>query len=227
MIDQVDQLLKEWAEEVVPNAEIRLFPPCAPGENEIVGLYLIDLLPLAPASDSRKFSKQISLRYLVTTCASSPEDAHRMLGDLAFAAMEDSRFEVELAPLPAQAWNAFNVVPQPSFMLLCPLRQERAEPEIPYISRPIDVKKVPMAGLDGIVMGPENIPLANARIELRDHQLATRTDCKGRFQFSVVPVQPSVKQFCIEVRGRKMLVEVEHRAEEKRPLIIHFDATEV
>jgi len=227
VIDQVDRLLEEWAAKVVPGAEIELGPPGAPREGSSVGIYLFDLLPLEPASDSRRLPLQMSLRYLVTTGAGSPEEAHRMLGELAFAAMEDSRFEVELTPLPAQAWNAFGVAPQPSFMLRSPLRLERPEPKVGIIRKPIDVHKVPMDSLGGVVMGPGDIPLANARVELRNHQMATRTDFKGRFSFGAVPTRPLLKQFCIEARGKKTLVEIEHRTNEKRPLIIHFDVTEV
>jgi hypothetical protein len=228
VIDQVDQLLKEWVAEVIPEVEIQFGPPRGSKDSKgSVDLYLVELLPLAPASDSRRLSPQILLGYLITTWADTPEGAHRMLGNLVFAAMEDSRFEVELVPLTAQTWNAFNVEPQPSFMLRHPLRLERAERDVSLIRKPIDVRKVSLAGLDGIVIGHENIPIANVRVELRDHQMATRTDSKGRFRFGSVPTQPLVKQFCIEGRGRKMIVEVEHGADEKKPLIIHFDATEV
>jgi len=227
VIDQVDQLLKEWVTKVIPEVQIDFGPPGEPKDKQTVGLYLIELLPLAPASDFRRLSPQILLCYLVTTWAAGPEDAHRMLGNLVFAAMEDSRFEVELMPLPAQTWSALRINPQPSFMLRYPFRLERETPQVPVIKKPLAIQKVPMDGLEGIVMTPENVPLANMRVELRDYQLATHTDTKGRFRFGGVPQQPSTKRFCIEGRGRKMLVEVEHKAEGKEPLIIHFDVTEV
>lgn len=227
MIDQIDRLLKEWVTKVIPEADVHFGPPSEPRDKKTVGLYLIELLPTAPASELRRLSPQILLCYLVTTRADNPEDAHRMLGNLAFAAMEDARFEVELTPLPAQAWQAFGMAPQPSFMIRHPLRLERAMPDVPFIKQPVEVRKVPMAGLEGIVTGPENIPLANALVELRDHRLTTRTDARGRFQFGAVPREPRVKHFYIEARERKILVEVEHKADEKRPLIIHLDATEV
>lgn len=140
MIDRIDRLLKDWVGTVLEDTEVWLLPPRELADKRAVGLYLIDLLHTPPVHNSRRLALQISLRYLVTTWAEHPEDAHRMLGDLVFAAMEHTEFEVDLEPVPTELWSAFGLAPRPSFRLRLPLRRERPEPAIPRVRTPVEVK---------------------------------------------------------------------------------------
>jgi len=81
-----------------------------------VGLYLLELIQSPPPSTSRRPPLQLALRYLVTAWSDKPEDAHQMLVDLMFAAMENSDFQVEQEPVPLTLWTALTVPPRPSFV---------------------------------------------------------------------------------------------------------------
>ncbi|MEJ2164285.1 MAG: Pvc16 family protein [Desulfobacterales bacterium] len=228
MIDEIDQRLSEWIGSVLgEDIEVSLLPPADMGDKKFVGLYLKDILPSAPARGTRRPPLQVLLRYLVTARAKSPQEAHRILGQLLFAAMEHAEYEVELEPIPAQVWQAFGTMPMPAFMLRLPLRLERPEKPVRLIRSPIEVQQSPLASLEGTIVGPEEIPLANARVELSTHNLVARTDRKGRFLFPTVPTEPALKKVRIIARGRELFKEVDYKKVQQKPLIIHFDVLEV
>jgi len=228
MIDKVDQRLSEWISSVLTkDVEVSLLPPGGPGDKKMVGLYLKDILPSAPTRGSRRPPLQVLLRYLVTCRAKTQAEAHNMLGQLLFAAMEHPEYEIELEPVPAEAWTAFGSIPLPSFMLCLPLRLERPEAPVRLIRSPIEVNQSPLASMEGTILGPEQTPLTNARVELSTHNLVTRTDIKGRFIFPAVPSEPAKKKLRMIARGRELFKEIDYTKIKKEPLIIHFDVLEV
>ena len=227
MIEDVDQRLKDWVGTVLTGTAVSLSPPVDHGAEPLVGLYLLDLHPSPPAKGPRRRPLQILLRYLVTTSAEHPEAAHAMLWALVFAAMQEAEFDVDLEPVPASLWTAFGILPRPAFMLRVPLRFARPQEDVTFVQAPIEVQHLPLAGIGGVLMGPNEIPVANARVELPAHRLATRTDGQGRFWFAAVPAKPGVKHFRIQARGRDFAVETEHKAGDQEPLIIHINPGEV
>jgi hypothetical protein len=228
MIEEVDQRLMDWIGSVLTDdIEVSLLPPRGTGDKKIVGLYLKDILPSAPTRGARRPPLQVSLRYLVTSWAQNPIEAHQILGRLLFAAMEHPEYEVELDPVPAEDWTAFGAIPMPSFTLRLPLRFERPEEAVKMIRSPIEVQQSPIVSMEGTVMGPDETPLANARVELSTHNLVARTDNKGLFIFPAVPAQPAVKKVRILARGRELFREVDFTKTKQEPLIIHFDVLEV
>ncbi len=227
MIEEIDQRLIDWIGNVLTEeTEVTLSPPQTTGEGERVGLYLMDILPSAPVRSGRRPPLQVMLRYLVTTRSEDPKAAHRILGRLLFAAMEHTEYEVDLAPVSPEIWTAFGIVPMPAFFLRLPLRVERPDTVTPLIRSPAEVIQSPLVGMEGVVLGPGETPLAAARVELTTHNLATRTDGKGRFLFPAVPVKPPVKTFRILTRGRELVKAIDRETNGQQPLTIHFDALE-
>jgi hypothetical protein len=228
MIEEIDQLLSKWITSVCSeDIEVSLRPPGDAGGKRMVGLYLKDILPSVPHHGARRPPLQVLLRYLITSWDESPQKAHQLLGELLFAAMEHPGYEVELAPIPAETWNAFGIIPMPAFMLRLPLRLERPEKLEQLIRSPIEITKSSLASMGGTVIGPGEIPLTNARVELTTHHLVVRTDDKGRFLFSAVPTHPAIKKLCIHARGRKLFKEVDLTKVNEESWIIHFDVLEV
>jgi Pvc16 N-terminal domain len=228
MIEEIDQRLTEWIRSMLTeDIEVSLLPPKGMGDKKIVGIYLKDILPSAPTRGTRRPPLQVLLRYLVTSWAKSPKDAHHILGQLLFAAMQHPEYEVELEPIPAQVWTAFGTFPMPAFMLRLPLRVERPEKSVRLIRSPIEVTKSPLASMEGMVMGPDQTPLTNARVELSTHNLVARTDVKGRFIFPTVPTKPALKKIRIIARGQELFKEVDYTKVKQEPLIIHFELLEV
>lgn len=227
MIEQVDRRLREWIQRVLDVPVPSLSPPSDARTGRGVSLYLLELADRPPPrGGGRRPSLQLSLRYLVTTWADDPEEAHRLLGELVFAAMEQAEFEVELDPVPAATWAAFGVKPQPSFVLCVPLRRERLEPPAKLVREPVVIRETLMTTLRGIVLGPDDAPLARAVVEIPSLQLSTRTDLKGQFTLSNVPAEPRTKSLRVRAKGRELDIAVEQPASEDQVVVIHFNLFE-
>jgi hypothetical protein len=227
MIDQADERLKDWAGGVVANVEIALSIPRAGESWRGISLYLLELVQRAPPRTTRRPPLQLWLRYLVTTWSDRPEDAHRMLSDLVFAAMEHSDFDVETDPIGVALWNALGLPPRPAFVLGMPLRRERPEPAGVLVRRPLVVKSSPLEPFHGVILGPGDVPLAAARVHIPALRLHAESDARGRFAFPAVPADPREKLLVVKARGREVSVSTaEPHREARQPLIVRFDMPE-
>jgi hypothetical protein len=137
--------------------------------------------------------------------------------------MEQAEFEVELNPVPTAVWAAFKVPPQPGFLLRALLRVTPPEPDIPVVREPISVSGSPMTQLNGVVLGPGDVPLAQARVELPSLQLSTQTDHKGRFRFTAVPTEPAAKQLRLKAKGKVLDTTVVQVGDKDDSLTIYFN----
>lgn len=222
MIDETDRRLTTWIGGILDQANVSLAPPEATESGKGVGLYLLELLHSQPQRATRRPPHLMTLRYLVTTHAPKPEEAHKMLGDLVIAALENTEFEVEQEPLPASLWTALGVAPRPSFVLRVPLRHERPEKLAPMVRQPLIVKQLPLRGFAGRVLGPDNIPIVNARVELPALDLYTSTDSKGRFHFAAIPDAPGSRLLRVRAKGQEFSINTEQAEADNEPLVIHL-----
>jgi hypothetical protein len=162
MITDIDDQLADWVENVLGPVAFSLGPPEQAPADAGVSCYLMELLDNPPLRTSRRPPLQIFLRYLVTIWASAPKEAHQMLEDLLFATMEAPDLQVEVEPLTAAGWRALGVTPRPSFFLRVPLRRERPQPGVKLVRQPLGIEAVPVASLQGQVVGVGGVPLARA-----------------------------------------------------------------
>ena len=227
MIAPIDRRLEDWIASILDKVDVSL---ALPGEKETgrgVGLYLMELLHEPPARGMRRPPLQIMLRYLVTTWADKPEEAHQMLGDLLIAASENTEFEVEQEPLPVAIWSAFGVAPRPSFVLRVSFKHERPEKLAPPVRQQLVLKQSALRSLHGQVLGPQDIPIASARVEVPALQLSTSTDYEGRFHFTAVPVEPRIKLLRVRAKGREFSINTEEQAgRDDEPLVLHLELEE-
>ncbi len=223
MFDQTDKHLRDWVTGSVKAATVSLTPPADSQTGQGVSLYLMGITSAFPSHAGGRPPLQIALRYLVTTWADKPEDAHRLLGQLAFAAMESSEFEIEFDPLSAHDWLAFGVAPRPAFVLRVPARYVRPEPDTPLVHAPLVIQSTPTTAFRGRVLGPRDIPLPDVRVDLPTLQLTARTDAQGWFRFSTVPAEPRTRQLRISAKGRQIDLAVEQPASLSDPVVIHFN----
>jgi hypothetical protein len=206
MIERIGQEIRDWIGSVVTGAEVVLGLPRDDAQNGQIGLYLMDL----SQSNCARFGKlppfKLNLRYLVTARSPRAEEAHRLLGELIFAALqkpekEAPEFEVIVEPLPVEAWAVLGAPPQPSFFLRAPLRRERPEPEVPMVTEPVVLQPSPMRMLSGTVYESGGMPIMGARVELLTLGIATRTDEWGRFRFAGVPSNGQLK-LLVQAKGQ-------------------------
>jgi hypothetical protein len=217
VIEQADVRLADWAGAVVGSGvQVALSAPVNGPSGAGVSLFLIDLVSLPPMRGQRRTPLQLALRYLVTASGAAE---HRLLGDLVAAAMQEEDFEVLLAPTPPETWLALGAAPRPAFVLQVPVRKARPEPAPPRVRGPLVVQGVALAPFAGVVLGPGDVPVANARVEVPSADAVAETDPLGRFQFANLPVEPRQKLVRVRARGRQIDVQIA----EPSPVVIRFD----
>jgi hypothetical protein len=167
LIDQIDEELIKWVrnttgEDVIPSL-------AAPTDSDAlsVNLYLLEVVDDPMRRSGAKLPNQPTLRYLVTTHAREPKDAHSLLAALLYAALESQEYEVDLEPVPSHLWSAFNIAPRPAFILQAPLPREWKGRPAKWVRQPEpDMESgAPVVPLYGLVLGPNDIPLMNARVD--------------------------------------------------------------
>jgi uncharacterized protein DUF4255/carboxypeptidase family protein len=229
MIDKADQQLREWVSSVVRPVETVLSLPDDQTKGIRIGLYLMDLAQAPTPRGTKRPPLQVWLRYLVTAWSPQPEEAHRLLGELLFAALEKPEteppeFEVITEPLPVEVWTALGTSPRPSFFLRMPLRRERTQKQAPLVRTPLVISGQ-MSHLDGIVYGPESIPIMGARVEVAALRLSTHTDAKGRFHFAALPSSAPIS-LKVQAKGKEINLSLTPSARRDEPLEIRLQGLE-
>ena len=227
MIDLIDRQMEDWIKGVLGEVEVSLAAPGVGETGQTVGLYLLDVIHVPALRNAQRPPLQLLLRYLLTTRAERPQEAHRMLGELAFAALESTEFDVEPGPVSEQTWSAFGVAPRPSLLLRVPLRRERPE-ESPAarVMQPLIVESESLTSIDGRVVGPGGEPVAGARVESPAAGKSARTDAEGRFSFSAFPSGPRSLEWRIKARGKEFNVTTERSDDGGPPLVINLQGLE-
>jgi hypothetical protein len=225
MIDEADDRLVKWVGTVVPEADVSLDCPQdghAPGVN----LHLLELAadPL-PRANRRPAALRMSLRYLLTTWADDPRVAHRQLGKLAFAAMEEVDLDLELEPLPGSFWHAFGIAPRPHLVLRAPVRHQLPETIPKLVEKPLVVHASDLTRLEGVILGPQEVPVPDAFVELPALQRTTRSDGSGRFSFVGIPAEPPVNKLLVHAKGRDFSIDRDSPSD-GRALVIELDFVE-
>jgi hypothetical protein len=221
MIDQADEQVVAWARATVPDAAVKIAPPPADGAEAGVRIHLLSVQPVAAMRGMKRAPLELALRYLVTTSSAHETDAHRWLGALMFGALDVAEWQVERNPTPIELWRAFGVAPRPAFIVSVPVRLERPEKEVPLVRRPPVVRTTPVGELAGVIVGPEDVPIAGATIEIPSLQLNTQTNHDGAFRFPTVPATSAVS---LVVRAKRLIRTV--RARPGEALRISFDDLE-
>jgi hypothetical protein len=224
VIDQADRDLQAWVKSVVTGVDVVLGSPRLLDGKHGVSLYLLALADPPLAWMNRLPTTRVALRYLVTTWAEDEGEAHRLLGELVLAVIEKREYELDLAELPATIWAALGIAPRPALTLCVPLRFERPGPTTRLVRGPLTVRGAPVMSLHGIVLGPGDIPIAGASVEVPALQLTDHTDARGRFHFSTVPGEPPGIQLLVKAKGRVQTITIEQPPSDGGPLTIRFDS---
>ena len=167
----------------------------------------------------------VLLTYLVTLQAQDQSTAHALMGTLVSALMNQTEFEYELEPPPIEIWQTFGAKPAPTFIIKMPVSLPQKYPQVPKIKQPPSVRLGSVASLTGQLLGPGDVPLVNAQIELTSLQRVERTDQAGYFTFSGIGPDTQKREFRIRAKQQELLVNITTLSQE--PLVIHFDQLEI
>jgi len=227
MIDETDSELSAWASGVVGGVSVSLALPQQPPPGPLVSLYLLELANAPAPRGDRPAPLRLHLRYLVTTWAERPEEAHRLLGMLVFAALDRGDLEVDLAPLAAQGWTALGLAPRPSFILKAPLvRKSEAATKAALVTQPMVARLSSGVRVQGRVLGPGDTPLVGAWVELPSMGLVTQADHDGRFRFPPVPAESRVYKLRVRAKGHVELFNAAMEGAPEEPITIRMKLEE-
>ncbi len=221
--DEADDQLKDWAGQVLKGVRVSFAAPAESSDAEQISFHLLEIAQDPPARTLRRAPLQVRLRYLVTTTAKEPSAAHRLLGELLFAALARTDVEVDEAPVPVDVWAALKVAPRAAFMLQVPFTRELPEVRGPLVTKPMVQRAVVGSALHGVVLGPQDFPLANATVEVPSLSLSAKCDPKGRFTFANVPSSPPVQ---LRVRAKGDVQTFTAPASLDGPMTIRFQLKE-
>jgi hypothetical protein len=216
MLEQTDQRLIDWAKEVTDNAKISLNEPQAAEEG--ITLHLMEIVPVPPARGLKRPPIQLQLRYLVTARADKPEKAHAWLDKLIVAAMDTEDFEVEA--MPVSSWLAYDMPPRAAFVLKVLARQERLEPPVKFVTKPLVTHIVNAVSMQGVILAPNDVPIGGASVEITKLNLYAISDDNGVFRFPRLPNQPDGVELKIRAKGREQTIRVEQITS---PVVINFN----
>ena len=182
MIEQADDALAAWAGEVLPGASVSLAPDAAAD-------VVLDLVELR---ERDRRAGEVALRYRVTTGGDDVRERHRRLGELLFAALARPGYDVDLTPDPAAG--------APSFVIAVAVGGSTPVPASP-VRGPLVLRDTGVRRLAGTILGPGDVPVADAYVELPLLGLTTRSDRRGHFTFPAVPTEPAA-QLVVHAKAR-------------------------
>jgi hypothetical protein len=223
MLDQLDQQIETWAGHLLGDVQIMLSPPGEPLAAEVgAGFFLTAV----SADRTRRNHPDPSLtlvgRYLVTTWAKEIRRAHRVLGELLVAAIEDQHFDVDPEPPGLAVWRAIGISPRPGFFMKARLRVERVTRAVKPVLVPLRVGTVDLRPLRGLVLGQNDVPVANARVAAKGLGHGARTGSDGRFSLGAIPLERSL-ELLITARSQDFKTIVEREALTSEQIVIRLD----
>lgn len=200
LFEQIDDALSEWitgvlrahtGREVIP----ALDPPAREPAGLGVNVYLLELVQEPRLASARRPFPQPALRYLVTAHGGDAREAHRLLGLLLQAATNRQaltgpadafryQMDVELEPVAAHVWSAFNVPPRPSFLLRVLVPQEWLAETAPAALELAALELAPVADWYGQLwqeQAGERKPFAGVSVEVSRPYRRVYSDRDGRF----------------------------------------------
>ncbi len=96
----------------------------------------------------------------------------------------------------------------------------------PRVREPLILEKISLGDLFGVVLGPADLPLMSARVEIPSLDVAALTNPDGEFVFRGLPVQPGPKELKVLAKGKEMTVGLESPLKSKEPLVIRMNLME-
>lgn len=202
MIIGINSLLEKWVRDTLGEVKFSLDVPSDSLE-ESINLYLLEILPGQEARGTARPPLRLTLHYLVSAFCKETSQAHRNLSSLAFSVLENREWNIVKRENLSSIWKDFGLAPRPSFLLEVPCRKSRPEKTAPPVTQPHVLERTPLEQLNGLVLGPNNFPMAGMRVEILGTGRVTKTDHNGKFRIPGFPAQLKNK---LEFKLRSQIV---------------------
>jgi hypothetical protein len=159
----------------------------------------VRLIQVSPRMEPRardRLIRTLALDYLVGVRADDALAEHRLLAELAFAIMDLPDFELVGGEGAAQACLAAGLAPAAGLVVRGHACRVDDIAQAPLVREPAIMRVAPLGFVDGIVIGPGDLPVPNATVTLGDGVRSAVTGPDGRFRFASpddAPVQVAAR----------------------------------
>ncbi|HEY2028941.1 MAG TPA: Pvc16 family protein [Myxococcales bacterium] len=143
MIEDADCRVTAFVGQAAAHATIWLDPPAPDEKRTGIGLYLLEIAEGRAPREVSPAPMQVDLRYLVTAWAATPADEHKLLSDVALAALGREDVTSVFRTIDPALWAGFRIPPRAAFFLQVPVRLERSQTRGPPV-RETHTQVVPM-----------------------------------------------------------------------------------
>lgn len=222
MIDQVDERISDWILSLTNLTPSFALPHGEPEELSVF-VYLLDVVDDPLRRNTTRPPTQPVLRYLISTSSSNFKQAHQLLGALLNAALDNAEFEVELGPLSEKVWPALSLAPRPGFILRAALPREFPPSRVQLVTRGAELGGSPLVDFFGLVLGPGQVPIAGARVEVPNLYRYAYADGRGRFRLPGVPAAPKEKTLLLKAKQRQQLFTIAETGAPDEPVVLTMD----
>lgn len=212
-----------------PDVQIVVGPPndSAPADGTSVTLTLMDIAPAPPARTTDGVPPlKLRARYLVTVAAKNAMSARQALADLAFSAGPAEDVELQATAPGPELWQSLGVRARPAVVVSVLFQRERQTRPVPRVREPLITRWSPSRALVGVVLGPGNVPIAGALVEVEGVEQSTYSNHRGEFAFRSVPGSEPAPALVVRAKGTRVRVRVEGQASESAPIVIRVPLSE-
>jgi hypothetical protein len=184
--DEATRTLSEWIGSVTPDTPVNVRSSSDWSPHKGIALRLLSIRPLA-APRGRQPTQNLQLCYLVSVTLDDVLAEHRTLGELVFALADRTDYQLLSQDAATALRSEMSFPPCAGVMLAVNLQRQKQIARMPPVRRPVVVRTAPVAAVEGIVVGPEDVPLMDARVEAPALNLSSQTDFRGRFRLPAAP----------------------------------------
>jgi len=187
------------------------------------------LLHIAPAPRPRTTAGiqplLLRARYLVTIAAPDRAAERQALAELAFAAGPSTEVELESTAPGPELWQSLGVRVRPALFVSVLLQRERRRP-IKRVRQPLVTEWSPSRPLAGVVIGPGDVPIAGALVEVEGLPQTAYSNHRGEFAFRSVPGADPPPTLVVSAKGATVRVRVDGDATASTPLVVRVPLSE-
>jgi len=198
-----------------------------PSDATAVTLTLIDIAPAPlPRGAAGITPLQLRARYLVTIAAADAIAERQALAELAFAAGPATGVQLEPATLALDLWRSLGVSIRPALLVSVLMQRERRGRPVRRVRQPLVTKWAPSRPVSGVVVGPGDVPIAGALVEVEGLSQTAYSDHRGEFAFRSVPGADPPPTLVVHAKGATVRVPVDGDATASTPLLIRIPLSE-
>lgn len=189
-VDQVTRRLIGWLEAMLPGQAVRVVASGADPRPEGVSIRLRQAVPQRRPPEAHA-PLTLTLVYEIGVRLADPLAEQRVLGELAFAALAEPELEIE---------------PDAASVLVVRTRLLRARPapKLARVREPLRTDMRVVGALQGIVLGPGDVPLPDIVVAIPALGRRTGTDAGGRFRFAAVPSGTTPLALTVDAKGMRV-----------------------